>query len=95
MILRIVRAKVCGSHRLDLTFNDGVRKRVDVRPLLTGPIFKPLLAPVFFSLATLDSESGTVVWPNGADLAPEALYAIAGTKKTKASLVTAKKKAGK
>src|SRR6266513_2843642 len=45
MILRIVKARVCGLHRLDLTFNDGVRKRVSVKPLLKGPIFEPLLSP--------------------------------------------------
>lgn len=77
MILRVVRAKVCGPHRLDLTFNVGVRKRVNVKPLLKGPIFLPLLAPTFFARAKLDAESGTVVWPNGADFAPEALYEIA------------------
>ncbi len=78
MILRIMRAKVCGPHRLDLTFSDGVRKRINVKALLKGPIFKPLLSPSYFARVTLDAESGTVVWPNGADFAPEALYEIAG-----------------
>jgi hypothetical protein len=83
MILRILRAKVCGPHRLDLTFNDGARKRVNVKPLLNGPIFAPLLSQSFFSQATLDAESGTVVWPNGADIAPEALYEMSASRKMK------------
>jgi hypothetical protein len=84
MILRIIRSKVCGPHRLDLTFNNGARKRVNVKPLLNGPIFAPLLSPNFFSQATLDAESGTVVWPNGADIAPEALYEMSASRKMKA-----------
>ena len=76
MILRIVAAKVIGSHALDLTFNDGVRKRVDVLSLLDGPIFEPLRSRSYFAKVKLDEECGTVVWPNGADFAPEALYEL-------------------
>jgi hypothetical protein len=85
MILRIVRAKVCGPHVLDLTFNDGLRKRVNVEPLLTGPIFEPLQSPGIFSQAILDTESGTVVWPNGADIAPEALHELESQPRPKAT----------
>jgi len=76
MILRIVRATVCGPHRLCLEFNDGLRKTVDVQPLLHGPIFQPLLDPSYFAAAKLDPLCGTVVWPNGADFAPEALHEL-------------------
>ena len=77
MILRITEAAVCGPHLLDLVFNDGARKVVDVKPLLKGPIFEALQAPSFFARAELDRVCGTVVWPNGADLAPEALHDLA------------------
>jgi hypothetical protein len=73
MILRILEAKVCGPHSLWLAFNDGTSKRVNARPLLQGPVFEPLLDPAYFALARLDQVIGTVVWPNEADLAPEAL----------------------
>ena len=76
MILRIREARVCGPHSLRLTFNDGTAKQVDVHPLLDGPIFEPLRDPAYFSLATLDPICGTVVWPNGADFAPEALHEL-------------------
>ena len=55
-------------------FNDGLTKRVNVLPLLQGPIFEPLLDRTYFRRVLLDPVSGTVVWPNGTDLAPEALY---------------------
>ena len=76
MILHITEARVCGPHALQLTFDDGMRKAVDLYPLLNGPIFEPLRDPEFFARAALDPECKTVVWPNGADFAPEALHAL-------------------
>jgi Protein of unknown function (DUF2442) len=77
MILRITAARVCGPHLLDLAFNDGTRRTVDVRPLLRGPNFEPLRGPEFFAQMELDTTCGTVAWPNGADFAPEALHELA------------------
>ena len=77
MILRITTARVTRPHLLELKFNDGSEKTVDVRPLLTGPVFEPLRAGEFFARMYLDDVCGTVTWPNGADLAPEALYELA------------------
>jgi hypothetical protein len=76
MILRIRAAEVCGPYLLRLAFNDGTQKTVDVRPLLQGPVFQPLLDPAYFAQAALDPVCGTVVWPNGADFAPEALHEL-------------------
>ena len=76
MILHIIEAEVCGSHSLELTFNDGTHKRVNVWPLFEGPIFEPLREPTYFARVVLDPVAGTVVWPNEADFAPEALYEL-------------------
>jgi len=76
MILRITEAIVADSHSLTLAFNDGTKKTVNVTSLLDGPIFEPLKDPNFFARAKLDNVCGTVVWPNGADFAPEALYEL-------------------
>jgi hypothetical protein len=76
MIIRILRAEVCGPHSLQLSFNDGTSKRVDVFPLLEGPIFEPLREPACFSRVSVDPVCGTVCWPNGADFAPEALLEL-------------------
>lgn len=75
-ITRIEKVKVAGPHSLELEFSDGLRKTVNVLPLLRGRIFEPLLEPAFFAKVLLDPVAGTVVWPNGADLAPEALHAL-------------------
>ena len=78
MILRILQSEVRGPHHLWLSFNDGARGLVDVESLLTGPMFEPLRQPRFFAQVALDSVCGTVVWPNGADFAPEALHELLG-----------------
>ncbi len=77
MILRVVEATVYGPRQLRLAFNDGFRKTVDLGPLLSGPIFEPLCDPAYFARVQLDPVCGTVFWPNGADIAPEALYELA------------------
>jgi hypothetical protein len=42
-------------------------------------VFIALADPAFFSQLAVDVELGTVVWPNGVDLAPETLYERAAT----------------
>lgn len=74
---RVVAVEIAGPHALDVRFKDGTRKRVDLLPLLEGPIFDPLRDPTFFAQVLLDPVAGTVVWPNGADVAPETLYGMA------------------
>ena len=72
-MIHVLEAKVCGDRSLHLTFDDGSSKRVNLGPLLDGPVFEPLHDPAYFARVSVDHECGTVVWPNGADLAPEAL----------------------
>lgn len=48
-------------------------------PLLDGPVFLPLHDPAYFAQVKLDQECGTVIWPNGADLAPEEIYELGKT----------------
>jgi hypothetical protein len=85
MILRIVQAKVCGPHLLWLAFNDGAQKTVDLKPLLGGPVFEPLSDPSYFSQVQLDPVCGTIVWPNGADFAPEALHELTAVEEPSAA----------
>jgi len=72
---RVIRAEYEREHRIRLTFEDGVTGSVDFRPWLEGRIFQPLLELDYFREFVLDG--GTVAWPNGADIAPETLYASA------------------
>jgi hypothetical protein len=69
-MLRLTRVEICGPHSLRVAFDDGVRLQVDLRDELHGEVFEPLRDPEVFARAYLNPETGTVEWPNGADLAP-------------------------
>ncbi len=75
----VVDGLVIPPYTLEVTFDHGVVRRIDLEPELSGDVFEPLKDPQVFAQVTVDQEAGTVVWPNGADLAPEFLYE-AGTK---------------
>jgi hypothetical protein len=55
-------------------FEDGTSGEVDLSGSLRGPVFEPLQNIDYFKQVSVDSEIGTIVWPNGADIAPETLY---------------------
>jgi Protein of unknown function (DUF2442) len=72
----VTGVEVLGDHRLRLTFADGAAGVIDLSHLLgRGPVFEPLRDPEYFARVQVDPEGGTIVWPNGADVAPETLYA--------------------
>jgi len=73
MLTRIVEARYVSDFTIWLRFSDGVEGDVDLRSYLTGPIFEPLRTTETFRNFRLDAELKTLVWPNGADLAPEFL----------------------
>jgi Protein of unknown function (DUF2442) len=54
-------------------FDDGTEKYIDISQWFNGPVFEPLKDPKFFKKFFV--EAGTLAWPNGVDIAPEALYA--------------------
>ena len=62
-----------GGHRIHLVFNDGSAGTISFRRWLVGAVFEPLRDLDQFRRFFVDG--GTVVWPNGADIAPETLYA--------------------
>lgn len=75
MLPRLIEAKYLHDYTLWLRFADGSEGEVDLRHELQGEIFAPLQDRGFFRRVRLDPELHTVVWPNGADFAPEFLRA--------------------
>lgn len=70
-MLHIKSVKYISDFKIYVAFDDGTEGPVDLKGHLEGPIFEPLKDKDFFSKVTVDPELETVVWPNGADLAPE------------------------
>jgi hypothetical protein len=71
------------EHAVHVRFEDGTTADIDLRYLLDyGGVFEPLRDPTYFASLKADAEAGTIVWPNGADIAPETLYAHAQRRAT-------------
>lgn len=71
----LVDAKAGDNHRVYVSFEDGLAAEVDLSYLLDrGGVFEPLRDIGYFRQLRADSEAGTIVWPNKADIAPETLY---------------------
>jgi hypothetical protein len=73
MLLHVVRAKYIGDYKIWLRFDDGAEGEVDLAGELGGPVFQPLHNIAAFRQFRLHPELRTIVWPNGADFAPEFL----------------------
>ena len=73
MVPRIREAKYIGNYTIWLRFADGAEGEVDLSSELIGDVFEPLKSHDFFKTFVLHNELKTVVWPNGADFAPEFL----------------------
>lgn len=69
---RLCKVEARSKYRLYVEFEDGACGVVDLADRLFGPMFEPLADPELFGQVTID-EFGAVSWPNGADLAPNAL----------------------
>ncbi|MBX5468237.1 MAG: DUF2442 domain-containing protein [Firmicutes bacterium] len=76
MIVDVVAASPRPPRLLDVVFDDGTAGVVNLDEVVDvyEGVFAPLLDPDFFAQVKVDPELGTVVWPNGADIAPETLY---------------------
>ena len=70
---QVVEAHHISGFIVSTRFNDGSEKCIDVSQWFKGPVFKPLKDPKLFKQFFI--EAGTLAWPNGVDIAPEALYA--------------------
>ena len=76
MLIDIAEARTIRDHRLYVRFADGVEGEVDLDGIVRWEgVFAPLRDLSCFAQVRVDADLGTVVWPNGADLDPDVLYA--------------------
>ena len=70
---RVNKVEALPGFRLAVEFEDGVSGVVDLSAELFGEMFEPLRDEAYFRQVGID-EFGVICWPNGADLAPDALH---------------------
>ena len=76
---QVVGARYISRFIVSTRFDNGTEKHIDVSQWFKGPVFEPLKDRKFFKKFFI--EGGTLAWPNGVDIAPEALYAARDSKK--------------
>lgn len=72
-LVRVEKATPLEGFQMQLDFEDGTSRVVDLEAYLKGPIFEAVRndASLFRSVRV---EAGTIAWPNGADIDPDVLY---------------------
>jgi len=70
----VLEARYVRDYIVWLKFRDGTSGEIDLGPELWGEVFEPLKDVAFFRQFKVDPECETLVWPNGADFAPEFLH---------------------
>ena len=71
----VISCSVIGPHHLRLRFDDGLERDLDIAAYVPfDGVFAPLTDPAEFARVRVDTDLGTVAWPNGADLDPVVLY---------------------
>lgn len=74
MTPRVVRAEYIQGYLIRVWFGDGSSAEIDFAKELEGEVFDPLRDISYFRQFLVHPELHTLVWPNGADFAPEFLY---------------------
>jgi len=74
MFLHITNARYLEDYKVEVSFNNGRKSIADLADALKGTMFEPLKNKSVFSHLVVDKELDTLVWSNGADLAPEYIY---------------------
>ena len=73
-IHRITGFEIVGPYRLRIAFADGLLRTIDFQEILEGELYAPLRELTMFNAVTLDDQTHTLVWPNGADFDPATLH---------------------
>jgi hypothetical protein len=74
LIPRVTQAAIVRDYVIHLRFADGTEGDISFEKDLEGEVFEPLRNAAYFQRFRLHPELHTLVWPNGADFAPEFLY---------------------
>ena len=77
----LVDAAYLGGYRVFVRFNDGKESEINLENYIKSKndetVFGPLKELQAFGTVHFDSDLDTIVWENGADIAPKRLYEMA------------------
>jgi hypothetical protein len=73
-IYQVRAVEVVGPYALRVQFTDDTEQVINLRPVLAGELYGPLLDLQLFNRVSIDPEVKTLVWPNGADFDPATLH---------------------
>ena len=74
-VIDIVEVQVVKDYQLALKFKDGKKGKIDLAKCIDFVgIFEPLKDKKFFEQVSVNLDTGTICWPNGADISPVFLY---------------------
>lgn len=79
-MLSVKRVKHLSDYKLEVEFNLGEIRVVDLSEHLNGEIFEPLKEVDYFKTVKVNPDFDTICWENGADIAPEFLFEIGKNK---------------
>jgi hypothetical protein len=72
-LVRVRSVKPLQGYHVEVVFENGTCREIDLEPYLHGPIFEPVRSnPVMFRAIKI--QGGTIAWDNGADIDPDVLY---------------------
>ncbi len=74
LIYQVRTFEIVGPYTLRVQFTDNVERVINLKPVLAGELFGPLLDLQLFNQVAIDPEVRTLVWPNGADFDPSTLH---------------------
>jgi hypothetical protein len=71
----VIEVNALDGHQLLLTFTGGEQRRIEIRAIVPfDGVFASLKDESYFRQVRVNPDSGTIVWPNGADICPDVLY---------------------
>ena len=73
-IYQVYAVEVVGHYTLCVQFTDDTEQIINLKPVLAGELYGPLLDLQLFDRVSIDPEVKTIVWPNGADFDPATLH---------------------
>lgn len=74
-LVDVTGVRVLARYVVELTFDDGSVKVIDLEDWLRGPAFVAVRGDHdVFGAVAVNAESGTIEFPNGAGFSPAALY---------------------